>query len=611
MKNEEVRKSKKQENEKGAAMVMVILVSFLLLVACAGLLLETTMNTSNVTDAVAEQQAYYAAESGIQSALNVLRGNTEPLTASTESSSEYWASSLNPLNLIETTASASASPSPTPNKIDFRKAVTPGTSNHANDPSTEPRLSRWINYNYTSPGKNYPDRVSVGSGNNGAFSLAISDPDKTGDIISFKTRASIYDPFDSTPRWKDAITLGGATNNATIAYYSSPKSNLNVADGAENTNFGTFVVMIGGTGAILSEDLRFQIVVDMTAPYTTTRVIRGWILKGTFNSASQVVFVFDTPASEIMGSIFSLSGLTSETIDGLSRNNLLKVSANSIKTINGSVTQAEPTRVIVKSTGYGPRGAKKQLETVVQKNFFNGMTAPATLTLVGPPTASNGNFTFYAGASQNVTYSGDDMASNVVIPSIGATNEDNLDDVFDNLGGKSRKADVIGYPANVDAEMPFWLQSTHNLDATIQALRTVAQSSGRYFTNGQKPAKSDFGDRSTATGITFVEGDVSLSGNGGGILVCTGKLTLDGGFDFNGLIVVTGANGLNRNGGGNGLLRGNVVIAPYNPNNLNAGFLAPKYDISGGGTSEIRYDSDSLANGMTAVSNFVLGVAEK
>ena len=69
--------------------------------------------------------------------------------------------------------------------------------------------------------------------------------------------------------------------------------------------------------------------------------------------------------------------------------------------------------------------------------------------------------------------------------------------------------------------------------------------------------------------------------------------------------------GVGLGGGGNGILRGNTVIAPYNKNNLAAGFLAPKYDISGGGTSEIRYDSSSIANGMTAVSNFVLGVAEK
>ena len=74
----ETDKNQKQKNERGAAMVMALLVSFMLLVASAGLLMESSMNTQNVTDATAEQQAYNAAESGIQSAVNVLRGNTVP-----------------------------------------------------------------------------------------------------------------------------------------------------------------------------------------------------------------------------------------------------------------------------------------------------------------------------------------------------------------------------------------------------------------------------------------------------------------------------------------------------------------------------------------------------
>ncbi|MDQ3322793.1 MAG: hypothetical protein M3525_10265 [Acidobacteriota bacterium] len=73
MENNKTRKTKNRENEKGAVMVMVLLISFLLLIASAGILLETTMNTANVSDATADQQAYNAAESGIQSAIYVLR----------------------------------------------------------------------------------------------------------------------------------------------------------------------------------------------------------------------------------------------------------------------------------------------------------------------------------------------------------------------------------------------------------------------------------------------------------------------------------------------------------------------------------------------------------
>jgi hypothetical protein len=96
-------------------------------------------------------------------------------------------------------------------------------------------------------------------------------------------------------------------------------------------------------------------------------------------------------------------------------------------------------------------------------------------------------------------------------------------------------------------------------------------------------------------------------------------LTLHGNFNFNGLIIVTGSGGIQRSGGGTGILQGNIVVAPYENNRIadnldpsqTAQFLAPQYDLSGGGNSTIQYNSSSVANGLTAVSNFVLGVAEK
>src|SRR6187397_2343261 len=75
MKSNKVELIKSKKGEEGAALVMALLVSFLLLVASAGLIMEATMNTMNVTDATAEQQAYDAAESGIQAAVYVLRDN--------------------------------------------------------------------------------------------------------------------------------------------------------------------------------------------------------------------------------------------------------------------------------------------------------------------------------------------------------------------------------------------------------------------------------------------------------------------------------------------------------------------------------------------------------
>ena len=79
--------------------------------------------------------------------------------------------------------------------------------------------------------------------------------------------------------------------------------------------------------------------------------------------------------------------------------------------------------------------------------------------------------------------------------------------------------------------------------------------------SGSQP--STFGNNATAQGITFCDGNCTLSGSGGGILVVTGVLTLDGNFSFNGLIIVTGQGGVLRSGGGSGTIQGNIVIAPY------------------------------------------------
>lgn len=154
-----------RKDERGAALVSVLLISILLLTAGGMLLLTTAMSGINTFDSVAEQQAYYGAEAGIQASLNVLRGNVLP----------------NPLFVANPPGSVAPE-----NKIDFRKALTYASSNLAADPTTggfPKRLSRWINYNYTPTGLAYADRVGVSQAynpfNGTAFSLSMTDPDNT------------------------------------------------------------------------------------------------------------------------------------------------------------------------------------------------------------------------------------------------------------------------------------------------------------------------------------------------------------------------------------------------------------------------------------------------
>lgn len=572
----------RRPNEKGSALVMVLLIGSLLLVASAGILLEASLSTANVTDAVSEQQAYQSAESGIQTAIHALRRNVQP----------------NPL--ID--ASDPAGPL---NRINFRKAVTPSISNKPGDTSTVARLSRWLNYDTT-----YTDRVILSNGTGSsydprtgyAFSVTVTDPDDTGKSLEFSTLGTINGqaaPFTAS--------------TVVITYTPRTLTTLNVSNGATPaTDLGRFTVF-NGTGATITEDIPFTITINSFDPFYAQRVIRGFITKGTITPTSMgsVKLRFDSNTYELMGSQTVLTGASNVTIDGKTYAEIPLI-ANGTRQISATMSQAEPLRLMIRSIGYGPRGSRKELEVFIRKNLFDGLPAPATLTLVG----STSGFVFNAGQSQNVTYSGVDVVnSKVVIPPIGTTNNSNLAAVLSNIAGSSNKADIYGTPANVSDEIPAWLESPASLEKVVSALEATARASGRYFENGQTP--SSFGDVNTATGITFIKGDVDLQGNGGGILVCTGTLALKGNFAFNGLIIAIGPDGVIRKGGGGsngsdkGILQGNVVIAPYNRNSIGTAFLAPKYDMSGGGSSDMVYNSSSVSNGQESLSNFVLGVAEK
>src|ERR1041385_4159467 len=73
-----LKRSCDRKDERGAALITAILVSLLVLSICLTLLLTTSTATTNTTGSTDEMQAYYAAEAGVQAALNVIRGNVAP-----------------------------------------------------------------------------------------------------------------------------------------------------------------------------------------------------------------------------------------------------------------------------------------------------------------------------------------------------------------------------------------------------------------------------------------------------------------------------------------------------------------------------------------------------
>ena len=657
--------TKDRENERGAAMIMALLISFLLLTASAGLLLESSMNAANVTDAVAEQQAYHAAESGIQSAVHVLRcqKNTNP------GCSDVVASPL----IVPT-----ASPTASQNQINYIRAVDPLTSNTTGQETDTPRLSRWLNYSETCGADGV---LCVALNQPGyAYSLELDDPDNTSSYVSITMEGRLTDNDWTTgdpASEKLRKTYEDSPGNTLTIAYTPPTSivDYDMSDTDLNTSYGTVTISRTGAGAIVPADNRFDIVVRMTRPYDAVKTVRAWILNTT-NPGDIPKIIFDSQTLTLVGSALTLD-LASAPSSGWSSIESVPPSdppvigerigyraqpslGNSV--IGGTITPPEPVRVFIKSTGYGPRGAKKELHAIIQKNFFNGLTAPAALTLVGPhrtgpqplnPGAPLGepvsHFYFSLGQSTVLQYSGVDQASTDIIPPIGTNNPISLNCVEDYVlnvpvgsssiqcsdsypnGATPFNGSVQGTPSDVTIDMPYWLQTPGALDREIHKLAGTARSNGRFFPAGSVP--TSWGDYATGTGITFVDGDVELgqgiSGDGGGILVVTGALTLKGSFSFKGLIIVTGAGGLLRSGGGggpgaSGEISGNVVVAPYVnskivdrivdgvPYDDPAGiFLAPHYDMDGGGNSNLQFNSAHLQAGLTAVSNFVLGVMEK
>jgi hypothetical protein len=134
-----MKRASNRHGEKGAALVISILIATLLLAVAGTVILTSGMSAITSIDATAELQAYYGAESGLEAALNAIRGHVQP-------------------NGIAGTT-----------RMGFRNAVDPSTSNRASDTSTTARLSAWLNY-----GTDW--RVKP-TGANYSYAVVVMDPD--------------------------------------------------------------------------------------------------------------------------------------------------------------------------------------------------------------------------------------------------------------------------------------------------------------------------------------------------------------------------------------------------------------------------------------------------
>ncbi|MBD0326243.1 MAG: hypothetical protein ICV68_07425 [Pyrinomonadaceae bacterium] len=256
-----------------------------------------------------------------------------------------------------------------------------------------------------------------------------------------------------------------------------------------------------------------------------------------------------------------------------------------------------PTRLLIRSIGFGPKGATKRMEMMIQRVDLNfterAMLAvrssdPDPITgLPGPP------MTFTIGDSNSKEYSGhDDYAgSTVVLPSFGVTS---LADKLVAEDAISKGSTVQGPQVQVVplSNLPPWLQTADAARIFLNDLEAIARANGSYRNNFTGVAGTN-----GQPAFTFVDGNCNLDG-GAGLLVVTGTLNMNGNPNFNGLILVLGGGRVTRDGGGNGDVQGTMLVAAFErtwsaaQNNLPHPFLAPSFTTNGAGNSGMLYNSD-------------------
>ena len=566
-----VKTNRNRSGEKGAALVTMLLASVLILGAGGALIMSTTMSANNSINSTAEMQAYYVAEAGMQSALNVLRGNTKPLLVSSD-------------------------------RMSFRTAVIPSISNGGNTGTA--RLAGWLAYNTPSdPNSLVP--VTIGS-MTGGYRVTVENMDPNSHIVQFETSATI-DNGDSGATYKKTFGTVGGTDEVTIRYSGQPSTNLspdqNTFPLTSDSALGSFVIERPATSTangVVIPKTGFEITITQSLPWVATTYLEGTFEGNVDTTATTVKVTFDKASVRADGTTYALN-----LSGGTQVLNLSYSSSPSTTSIPAKVTSPDPKRLLLKSYGFGPQGARKRLELMISKANFE-FEVPAGVTFRGADDCSP--LSLDTGSSGAKWYSGIDHAGVEPQRPVFAVTPCDEDDAKAGI----KKPDTVvdpevgllgdGYTAG-SVETPSFLDNADRARAYLNALQSKAQSLNRYF---KSSSATTVNDSVNAPMFTFVDGDCTLT-NGSGFLVVTGTLTMRGNPNFKGAILVLGTGVLIRNGGGNGDIYGGITVAAFNRTAGN--FTAPTFSTNGGGNSTIQYDSSALKTGIGSGMN-VSGIRE-
>jgi hypothetical protein len=285
----------------------------------------------------------------------------------------------------------------------------------------------------------------------------------------------------------------------------------------------------------------------------------------------------------------------------------------------------KPVRLRIRVTGFGPRDSKKKMEVVVDRYTLE-YDVKATVTL---PNGSGNPINFNLGGSNVSSTSGADASGGggsidaVAVSEADYNTTNNVIDGCQPDGSNCSGSGPVVTPSDPaklgTTNTPSFLQSVTAARQFLygsEGMKNAAINQGRYFTSAADAIASTAGlGASNPDGaFTFIDGDITLgpgSPTGQGTLIVTGKLTLDGNFNFNGVIMVLGEGEVYRSGAGHGNIYGAIFVAKFAATGADTDqFGAPVFDTSGGGTANIQYSSDAVDKAKSVGGHAVKGIRE-
>ena len=286
-----------------------------------------------------------------------------------------------------------------------------------------------------------------------------------------------------------------------------------------------------------------------------------------------------------------------------------------------AVSGSSPALVKVTSTGCVraanpcPSGNSKAVIEAQFKTYSFG-PPPGTITLIG------NNASFTGGQSNAKTLSGNEASGCGSTPSkpiVAVTNGASKTSVQAAInaskpltystsyaGGKTDDIVASGEVANIRSQYGFDYTSVSDLEALVDKIQRNAASVVAGGATGV-----DVGSPGHEK-IVVVNGNYTLSAtDGAGILVVKGDLTFNGNISYTGAILVIGTGVMRRSGGGNGTIKGGIIVAKVvGPDGIYGTAddvigSSPTFDTSGGGNSDILYCSNAVNLGLSRLLTLV------